>query len=584
LLVISGVLADSGSQASTAGNYDQAHDPAAGMQTCGQPEHGQGNQTRTRRIARVDARSNQSNAPLEHVPLPPGATVGEYRILHLISSEPTGNTYLAQALTADQPAYHLWEYPAGTEGPLLALAHRNVAHPALLTPKHVLSGERASYVSIPAPADPQPPPALPPAEALRQIIALGEGLALLHRQGVAHLRVHPDNLVWRQERLVLGGLEAAQMLPPGSPDAPFFFARDANFLALTLGALTGAGAGHPADQQLEAAINTIREKGSDQAYRSVEQVLAECRRAVAQFAESAAPDPAAQPAGPVWAIASGHATSVGLVRTNNEDALGRLELTLLDGHGQPIALACFLVADGVGGETRGELASHLAVHIILEGIVRQMALPALAPASVPGAQPEWQQPRFSDRERLPREALLDGFRVANRAIYGLARAQGQVMATTATALLLVGNQATIAHVGDSRAYRFRNGTLTALTEDHSIIQRLLRLGQLTPAEAASHPKRNTLYRSLGQQEQIEVEVRTCSVEEGDRLLLCTDGLWGAVPHERLEQVLAEQRSSPALAVAAQLVALADAAGGEDNSTAIILDICHEQAFTASDEH
>ncbi len=528
----------------------------------------------------MDARSYQSNAPDESMPLPPGTVVGEYRILQLISSEPSGHRYLAQALADSRAPFHLWEYPAGHEGPLLTLANRQVAHPALLTPSQVFTQPRGSYVVLPMPADAQPPHALPPAEALRQILSLGEGLAVLHRHGIAHLHVHPDSLAWIQGRLVLGGLEAAQVLPPGSLDAPFFFARDANFLALTLGTLTSSGAGDstpqaPDDQALEEAISAIREKGADQAYRAVEQVLAECKHALAEAAGRAAFAAAGKPAAVIWTLDVGHATSVGRVRTNNEDALARLELTVMDGQGAPVSLACFLVADGAGGQMLGELASHLAAHLILESIARQTALPALALPALQRAQPEWQQDTFPPPQRPPHEALLDGFKAANRAIYSLARAQGQVMATTATALLLIGVQAIIAHVGDSRAYRFHQGTLMALTEDHSLIQRLLRLGQLTPEQAATHPKRNTLYRSLGQQEQIEIDVYSCPLEEGDRLLLCTDGLWGALSSEQLGQVLAEQRSNPA-AVAAHLVALADEAGGEDNSTAIVIDLRAKQ--------
>src|SRR5262249_8068493 len=151
-----------------------------------------------------------------------------------------------------------------------------------------------------------------PAEALRQILSLGEGLVALHHQGIAHLHVHPDSLFWVQGRFVLGGLEAAQVLPQGSPDAPFFFARDANFLALTLGPLTSGGSGAlatgqgPANQQLEAAISAIREKGADQAYRSAEQVLAECQQALAQVSAAAATGPIGQPTTFSWSIDAGH--------------------------------------------------------------------------------------------------------------------------------------------------------------------------------------------------------------------------------------------------------------------------------------
>jgi serine/threonine protein phosphatase PrpC len=438
-----------------------------------------------------------------------------------------------------------------------------------------------------------PPAGFPPSEALHQTIGLGQELAALHRQGIAHLHVHPENLTWAEGRLVLGCMATAHILPPDSPDAPFLFARDANFLALTLGALTSSAANAPAaDAQLQAAISAIREQGARQAYESIEQVLAECQGALALVGDAdgaAAPTarasalPAApllpwlRPA-PAWTISIGQASSVGLVRPHNEDALGQLHLTLRAGHGQPLLLTCGVVADGVGGEAHGELASHLAVSTILERITRQLALPALAAPMEQAASAAPISPMLASADAAPQtthllqDALLDGFRAANRAILALERAPGQLIATTATAVLLVGDQAMLAHVGDSRAYRLHQGTLTALTSDHSVIGRLVQMGQLDPAQAASHPQRATLYRALGQHEQVEVELLACPLAAGDRLLLCSDGLWGALPPEQLAACLAESPPIPAPALAAHLVALADAAGGEDNSTALILDI------------
>ena len=172
-----------------------------------------------------------------------------------------------------------------------------------------------------------------------------------------------------------------------------------------------------------------------------------------------------------------------------------------------------------------------------------------------------------------REALTDGFRIANRQIRTLAHTHGRAIGTTATALLLFDGQALIAHVGDSRAYRLNRGVLAVLTEDHSYVQRLIQLGQIDPADQANHPRRNALYRALGQQDEVEVDLVACPLEAGDRLLLCSDGLWDAVPEATIASLLAGSREgSPPAARAARLVALADEAGGKDNSTAMLIEI------------
>jgi len=175
-----------------------------------------------------------------------------------------------------------------------------------------------------------------------------------------------------------------------------------------------------------------------------------------------------------------------------------------------------------------------------------------------------------------REALVEGFRIANRQIRTLVHTQGRTIGTTTTALLIFGGQALIAHVGDSRAYRLNRGVLTVLTEDHSFVQRLIRLGQIDPADQASHPRRNALYRALGQQDEVEVDLVSCPLEAGDCLLLCSDGLWDAVPAATIANILAtssDRSSTPARA--ARLVALADEAGGQDNSTALLIEILAE---------
>ncbi len=514
---------------------------------------------------------NRSEVIATLPPLPDGAVIGSYILARLISSGPDGNTYLAHTRADAVGAYQVIEYPAGEQRSLAALARLRLDHPALLAPREALTLGARAYLILPLPTNAQPIGALPPEDALRQIIIVGEALAYLHSQGVAHLRVQPASIMLVDGEARLGGLEDAQIVRANADDARLLFERDANFLALTLVRLAASDSSQQTNTPLDAALGKIREHGISHSYQSVAQVITDCQQALAPLQRAA--HPASQPPDFTWTVHVGHATSIGLVRPNNEDALGHLLLNLRDGQGQSRLLACFVVADGMGGEARGEVASHLAAQHILEQVTRRLALPLLQGADAP----QWTSAADAlERERLMREALVEGFRSANRQIRLLARAHGQTIGTTATALLICASQALIAHVGDSRAYRLHRGVLAVLTEDHSYVQRLIQLGQIDPTNQAHLPRRNDLYRALGKQDDLDIDLVACPLEAGDRLLLCSDGLWDAVPESTLAALLADQDLARAPTVsAARLVALANEAGGLDNSTAIVLEITGE---------
>ncbi len=514
----------------------------------------------------MDQSINQSETAQAMPPLPIGATIGTYLIARMLSSGPDGNSYLGRSPLVDT-SYHIVEYPAHEARPLATLAALRLEHPALLAPREALTiGERA-YVILPAPHDAQPIGPLPPAQALQAIIAVGEALAYLHSRGVAHLRIQPASIVLIDGQPTLSTLEDSQIVRPGTDDAGLLFERDANFLALTLAAL----AAPDNSPRLEQAIDKIREQGISHSYQSVAQVIADCQQAVDQGRPPKRSG--TQPAVPALTVQAGHATSVGQVRSNNEDALGNLTMTTLDGQGQPNLVACFVVADGMGGEALGELASQIAVRSILEQALRRLALPAMQRAASDTASDWSGGTETLEHERQMREALAEGFRIANQEIRALTHARGQAIGTTATALLLFGRQALIGHAGDSRVYRLNSGVFTALTEDHSYVQRLIQLGQIDPANRANHPRRNALYRALGQRDTLEIDIVACPLEPGDRFLLCSDGLWDAVPEPTLASLLGSQEAGmPPTARAARMVELADEAGGQDNSTAVVVEI------------
>jgi protein phosphatase len=161
------------------------------------------------------------------------------------------------------------------------------------------------------------------------------------------------------------------------------------------------------------------------------------------------------------------------------------------------------------------------------------------------------------------EVLIDAVRAANRAVSKEAPGSG----TTLICALALGTQAYLAHVGDSRAYTLRDGALEQITHDHSVVDRLVNLGRLTPDEAAVHPQKNVLYRAVGQSGVLEVDTHVRKIGAGEHLLLCSDGLWGSVDEDDIVDLI--MRAASLQGACEDLVAAANKAGGADNITAIL---------------
>ena len=247
----------------------------------------------------------------------------------------------------------------------------------------------------------------------------------------------------------------------------------------------------------------------------------------------------------------GCAQSAGKQRDHNEDALFTLTTTLVNDNND-ITFGLYIVADGMGGHQHGEVASSIAIRTMASSIVRKLYTPLLSPKPNP-----------------PEESLLEimqeGVQEAHRAITKQVPGGG----TTLTAALILGNQMTVAHVGDSRAYAIsQNDEMTVLTRDHSLVKRLVELGRITTDEAAIHPQKNVLYRALGQGEPFDPDLNTMQLPDSGYILLCSDGLWGVVPDEDIHRfVLGAQNPEDACT---KLVDAANEAGGPDNITAILV--------------
>jgi PPM family protein phosphatase len=223
----------------------------------------------------------------------------------------------------------------------------------------------------------------------------------------------------------------------------------------------------------------------------------------------------------------GSATDIGRVRERNEDAI-------------LVSPPLFVVADGMGGHRGGDVASHIAVETMEE------------------------------LEGEDGGSLAEHVRRANRAVWDRSSEdQGLTgMGTTLTAARIDGDSVALAHVGDSRAYLLRDGTLRQLTDDHTLVARMVRAGEITEEEAEVHPHKNVMTRALGTEETVEVDEDAVALEDGDRLLLCSDGLTGMVTEDQIQAIL-EANPDPQTA-AERLVRSANRAGGVDNISVVVL--------------
>ncbi|NLE45925.1 MAG: Stp1/IreP family PP2C-type Ser/Thr phosphatase [Chloroflexi bacterium] len=247
----------------------------------------------------------------------------------------------------------------------------------------------------------------------------------------------------------------------------------------------------------------------------------------------------------------GWVTDVGSMRHHNEDAL--LVLTSCYGGEQaPPDFDFFVVADGMGGHRAGEVASSVAVRTVTEHVTRHFYLPNLI-----GEERGVDQPCVS-------EVLVEAVQAANDAVTTQVPGGG----TTLTCVLILGGQAYVAHVGDSRAYIIQDGTADQITQDHSLVDRLVELGQLTRDEAAVHPQKNVLYRALGQAGNLQVDYYVRTIPDSGHLLICTDGLWGMVSLSEIAHIVASCRNPQT--ACGRLMDAANRAGGRDNITAILV--------------
>ncbi len=253
----------------------------------------------------------------------------------------------------------------------------------------------------------------------------------------------------------------------------------------------------------------------------------------------------------------GYASNTGQVREIDEDSLLVVTgIEIVEGVAQP-SLGLFAVADGMGGHDNGQVASRRVIQVLAELLLSRLLAPALS------------------GERILPEALeeqvRDAIAEANRRLTLEARKDKSDMGSTLTLALVRDAQAVIANVGDSRTYLWRNGVLKQVTEDHSMVARLLAQGMIGKDEIYTHPHRNEIYRMMGDKPKVEVDVFQQELQPGDWLVLCCDGVWETIRDDGIEEVLLAYPDNPQ-AVCEEIVRRANLAGAEDNISVIMVEI------------
>ena len=242
--------------------------------------------------------------------------------------------------------------------------------------------------------------------------------------------------------------------------------------------------------------------------------------------------------------------SVGKQRELNEDSILALTTTMAGNSGN-LPFGLYIVADGMGGHQFGEVASNAAIRSVAGYLLKKF-------------HPYLFQVKTDTMDESFQEIMLDAVRDAQKAIQREAPGSG----TTLTAALVIGQQVTVAHVGDSRAYFiYPDSRIEPITRDHSLVKRLEELGHITPEEAVNYPHRNVLYRALGQGELLDPDIFTVAFPQPGFLMICSDGLWGVVAEQDIVRAVVE---APNLQRACQnLVTAANTAGGPDNISVIL---------------
>jgi protein phosphatase len=394
-------------------------------------------------------------------------------------------------------------------------------------------------------------PLTPPLEDLAAL-QVGRGLArlagALHDEGFALGALKPADLELTADGAPhLRDAPGLRRIPAGDTQAA---AADLQALAALLEALTNT---ERATKRLDEdqATTLLVEPGLPDVLRdlrtgAITDATALAERLDAMIAERTQPVP-------LW-TRLGASTDKGMIREVDEDSLLTTELRMVqDSRGRSWGL--YIVADGMGGHEAGEIASGLAIRGAAEVVLSAYMAPTIE------SDAPYEEARLRE---IVQKAILQ----ANDYVIREAQARSNDMGTTITMALVAGDRAVIGNIGDSRTYIYRDGALRRVSKDHSLVMRLVDIGQITEDDIYTHPQRNAVLRSLGDKPELEVDLFSERLRPGDALFLCSDGQWEMTHDPQMAEIIAANDDPQAACTA--LIAAANAAGGDDNITSVLV--------------
>lgn len=418
------------------------------------------------------------------------------------------------------------------------LSHRSIRPPLALFDEKVSGVQRycmvIPYISMEGNH-------MEPSIVLQNGVDLAQGLEYLHLNGVAFDGFIDVNCFGRANgRIVWANFSRTVLKASLGREER---SQDTRALAQQLYLWLGGKAKYTPLASLSAAVNSVFEQAlSSPGFESAHS-----------FAQALLEALGAQEVQPlVYDFRLGRRTDVGMVRSLNEDSLLTIERTQISrSEAQPLGF--YVVADGMGGHSAGEVASGTIVKV-------------LSHEAMKGLFAEETMATAAERKTW----LVEAVKKANQAVFELRQSAGSDMGSTLVAAVVEANRAIIAHVGDSRAYLLSRKGIQRLTTDHSLVERLIATHQISPEEARYHPQRNVIYRTIGDKLQVEVETSEHLLEKDDYLLLCSDGLSGMIDDAAIHRIVMEANSPQE--ACDRLIKAANDAGGEDNITAILVQL------------
>jgi protein phosphatase len=429
------------------------------------------------------------------------------------------------------------------------LLEMDLRHPGLLLPHDVFIeapyGPGRAYLVASEVSPPLATSVQRPQELVRVLewgLSLAQALDYLHQHGVVLPGVDLKHIVIEQKTACWALFDLAQLTPPASQAAMTGqYARDVQSLAEILLYLATGQRQYDDDLPLPERLARLFSQTFNAPARATAAAFATTLTSVLEDLR--------RPESVTFVV--GRRTDVGQERALNEDSLLTLDIVpVFRSVSAPIGV--FAVADGMGGHEAGDIASQLTLQTVAQRTVEEV----LGPAAVGDAPPD------------SRQWLTAATRAANRAVFDQRKSAGSDMGTTLVMALIIGDTATIANIGDSRAYLLNRDHITQITTDHSVVERLVATNQITREEAADHPQRNVIYRVIGDKARLDVDLYEQILSPRDALLLCSDGLSGMVPDEEIWHIW--RTSTCPQEACDRLVAAANQAGGEDNITVVIV--------------